>query len=136
MKTTFALCLFLLLGPLAPPAHAQAAQAPPKVDGDPETGCPVNRKFLEPKLRIVPADGRLYAVQRHAINMPIDELVEKLGGHEKAYAIARVTKQLTQQKIQSDDYMTQEDRRFHHDTILRLDALITILECRASRTAT
>jgi hypothetical protein len=134
MKTIVTLCLILLLG--APAAHAQTAQQSPKVDGDPETGCPVNRKFLEPKLRTVPADGRLFAIQRHAINMPIDELVEKLGGHEKAYAIAKVTKQLTQQKIQSDDYMTQEDKRFHHDTILRLDALITILECRASRTAT
>ncbi len=68
--------------------------------------------------------------------MHIDEVIKIMGGEEKAMALAEVTKALTQQKFDRDDYMTQAERRFNHDMILRSNALIKILKCRLSRTKT
>ena len=112
------------------------AQKRDKPEVDLETGCPINREHIVPFLRTVPADGRLYAIQRQAVGMHIDEVIKIMGGEEKAMALAEVTKALTQQKLDRDDYMTQAERRFNHDMILRSNALIKILKCRSSRTKT
>ena len=115
---------------------AQAQTKPIKPVTDPETGCPINRGHITHLLRTVPADGRLYGIQRQAVGMHIDEVIKLMGGEEKAMAIAQATKQATQQMFDSDAYMTQAEKRFNYDTILRSNALIEILECRAARTRT
>ncbi|HAT34583.1 MAG TPA: hypothetical protein DCS82_02620 [Rhodospirillaceae bacterium] len=112
------------------------AQKPLKPETDPETGCPINREHISPLLRTVPADGRLFAIQRQAVGMHIDEVVKIMGGEEKAMAIAQGTKHIAEQKFKNDDYMTQAEKRFNYDTILRANALIEILKCRATRTRT
>ena len=130
MKILLVICIALLTI-----ATAQA-QNPSKPDTDPETGCPINREHIVPLLRTQPADGRLYAIQRQAVGMHIDEVIKSLGGQKKAMTAAEATKAITQQKFKRDEYMTQAERRFYYDTILRSNALIEILKCRISRTKT
>jgi hypothetical protein len=117
-------------------ASAAFSQKYVKPEVDPETGCPITREHIVPKLRTLPADGRLYAIQRQAIGMHIDEVIKLMGGPEKAMAIAEGTRALTQKMFDRDEYMTHAERRFNHDTILRSQALIEILKCRDSRTKT
>ena len=116
-------------------ATAQA-QKPSKPETDPETGCPVNREHVVPLLRTQPADGRLYAIQRQAVGMHIDEVIKSMGGQKKAMTVAEGTKAFTQKMFDRDEYMTQAEKRFYYDTILRSNALIEILRCRISRTKT
>ena len=115
-------------------ASAAFAQNYAKPEVDPETGCPITREHIVPKLLTVPADGRLYAIQRQAVGMHIDEVIKLMGGLEKAMAIAESTRALTQEIFDKGEYMTQAERRFNHDTILRSQALIEILKCRDSQT--
>lgn len=128
------LAALLCLVCLSPPAEAQ--KKPIKPVTDPETGCPINREHITHLLRTVPADGRLYGIQRQAVGMHIDEVIKMMGGEEKAMAVAQATKQTTQHLFDTDAYMTQAEKRFNYDTILRSNALIEILECRAKRTRT
>ena len=51
-------------------------------------------------------------------------------------AIAQATKHVAEQKFKNDEYMTQAEKRFNYDTILRSNALIEILKCRSARTRT
>jgi hypothetical protein len=130
MKILLVICIALLTI-----ATAQA-QKPSKPDTDPETGCPINREHIVPLLRTQPADGRLYAIQRQAIGMHIDEVIKSMGGLKKAMTVAEGTKAVTQQMFERDEYMTQAEKRFFYDTILRSNALIEILKCKISRIKT
>ena len=99
----------------APPALAQAR------------ACPTSRAFLEPQLKTLPSDGEYYAVQREAIRMPIAEILKRMGGPERAHAIARATRAHARDKIAAG--AEGAARRHWEDTILRADALIAILRC-------
>ncbi len=130
MKILLIICIALLT------VAAAQSQNLSKPEIDPETGCPINREHLVPLLSTQPADGRLYAIQRQAVGMHIDEVIKSLGGQEKAMTAAEATKAITQQIFKRDEYMTQAEKRFYYDTILRSNALIEILKCRISRTKT
>jgi hypothetical protein len=130
MKSVIALCLATLI------AATALAKDPPKIETDPETGCPINLSFLEPKLETVTADGRLYTYHRQTIGIPIDKMIETLGGEEKAMAIAHATSEILKKKFADDEYMTNAERRFNKDTILINDAFMATLKCRESRNRT
>jgi hypothetical protein len=130
MKIVLIICIALLT------VAAAQSQKLSKPETDPETGCPINRKHIIPLLRTQPADGRLYAIQRQAVGMHIDEVIKSLGGQGKAMTAAEATKAVTQQMFERDEYMTQAEKRFYYDTILRSNTLIEILKCRISRTKT
>ncbi len=93
--------------------------------------CPPSRAYLEPELKTTPADGEFYRIQRESIRMPIDDVIAMLGGVEKAYAIAKATRTAAVTRLESG--AKGAESRFHQDTILRADALIDILDCRAGR---
>ncbi len=93
--------------------------------------CPSSRAYLEPRLKTTPADGEFYRIQRESIRMPIDDVIAMLGGVEKAYAIAKATRTAAMTRLESG--AKGAESRFHQDTILRADALIEILDCRAGR---
>ena len=89
--------------------------------------CPPSRAFLEPQLKTKPEDGRLYQIQRQAIRMPIADLLEAMGGPQRAHAIAAATRSNAQSRL--DAGAAGAAKRFWQDTILRADALIAILTC-------
>ncbi len=95
-------------------------------DGGP-TECPDSRAYIEPMLKTVPEDGRLYEIQRQALRMPIKQILELMGGIERAYAIAEATRENAVKQLEAGAEGAQ--MRFHQDTILRADALIAILIC-------
>ena len=99
-------------------------------DGGP-TECPDSRAYIEPMLKTVPEDGRLYEIQRQALRMPIKQILELMGGIERAYAIAEATRENAVKQLEAGAEGAQ--MRFHQDTILRADALIAILDCLAGQ---
>ncbi len=92
-----------------------------------EDGCPSSRAFLEPQLKTRPEDGEYYAIQRQAIRVPIPQLLNAMGGPERAFQIARATRAHARRQIAGGAYGAA--RRHWEDTILRADALIAILIC-------
>lgn len=96
-----------------------------------DSACPSSRAYLEPKLKTTPADGEFYRIQRESIRMPIDDVIALMGGVDRAYAITKATRTAAVTRIESG--AKGAERRFHQDTILRADALIEILDCRAGR---
>ena len=105
-------------------AWADTARAQP--DSDP-AHCPETREFVAPLLQTRPEDGLLYERQRAAIKMHIDEILEFMGGIERAYAIAEATRADAERRIAAG--ALGAELRYHQDTALRADALIEILIC-------
>lgn len=97
----------------------------------PPGSCPSSRAYLAPQLNTLPQDGDLYRIQRQAIEMPIEQVLQLMGGAERARQIASDTRARAAQLIA--DGAEGAERRFHEDTILRADALIEILNCRTSQ---
>ena len=93
--------------------------------------CPSSRSYLAPQLKSIPEDGELHRIQRQAIEMPIEQVLQLMGGPERAREIAADTRARAAQIIA--DGAEGAERRFHEDTILRADALIEILNCRTSQ---
>lgn len=93
----------------------------------PAADCPTSRAYLEPRLNTRPEDGEYYAVQREAIRIPVAELVKRMGGPNRAHAIARATRAHARRKLAEG--AVGAARRNWQDTILRADALIEILTC-------
>lgn len=110
-----ALAVVLLSGLVDPGAALAAAD------------CPASRAHLEPRLNTRPEDGEYYAVQREAIRIPIAELVKRMGGPNRAFAIAKATRAHARRRL--SDGAVGAARRHWQDTILRADALIEILTC-------
>ncbi|MDJ0609391.1 MAG: hypothetical protein QNJ67_10480 [Kiloniellales bacterium] len=105
-------------------AWADTAQAP----RDPGPGfCPETREFVAPLLQTRPEDGLLYEQQRAAIRMPIAQILEFMGGIERAFAIAEATRADAERRIAAG--ALGAELRYHQDTVLRADALIEILLC-------
>ena len=103
--------------------------------GAAETGrtgkCPASRAHIAPQLKTIPADGRYYQMQRQAIQVPIDRLVQWMGGEDRAYDIAKATRANALDQLEKGAKGAL--RRNWLDTITRADALIEILECRKNR---
>lgn len=91
--------------------------------------CPKTREFIIPEMKTRPADGGAYQQQRALARMPVDRLIREFGGPDRAGAVARATKRNAQQRLASGASGTAA--RYWHDTVLRADALLLILECRA-----
>jgi len=108
-------------------ALAVAVPAGAQQEGPQYGLCPPDRTHIEPLLNTVPDDGEAYTTQRMAIRMPIEQVVEAMGGVERALLIALVTKDSAQKTI--DAGVGEAERRNALDTILRADALIEILDC-------
>ena len=127
--------LFSLLLLLAPPALATSHLAAPHLataslaalSDNSEAACPETREFIEPYLNTRPEDGLLYERQRQALRMHIDDILNFMGGIDRAYAIAAATRDDAEEKIAAG--ASGAERRYHQDTILRADALIEILNC-------
>ena len=117
---------FVLL--LGAPSGAQDSQGEALPHGN--SDCPKSRAYIEPELTTRPEDGQLYDTQRQAIDMPIRDLVQAMGGTESAYAVAERTRADAEARIAEG--AEGAERRFHQDTILRADALIAILDCLQS----
>ena len=98
-------------------------------EGDIPAACPDSRAHIEPLLNTVPEDGELYELQRLALRMPVGQILEFMGGIERAYAIAAATRDKAVQELESG--AEGANKRFHLDTILRADALVAILDCLA-----
>ena len=100
-----------------------------------ETGrtgkCPASRAHIAPQLKTIPTDGRYYRMQRQAIQVPIDRLVQWMGGEGRAFAIAKATRANALARLEKG--ATGALKRHWLDTITRADALIEILECRKNR---
>lgn len=97
---------------------------------DYRSDCPDSRVHLEPRLQTTPQDGKAYAIQLKAIQMPIDEVLELMGGVERAFAIAEQTR--AQARALIEQGATGVERRFLEDTILRSNELEDILHCRGT----
>ncbi len=98
-----------------------------------DVGCPTTRAHIEPDLHTLPEDGSLYASQREAVHMPIDQVLEAMGSIANAYAIAAASRARATQAL--DEGATGAERRYWLDTILRADALVEILDCLGAQEA-
>lgn len=94
------------------------------------SACPESRAYIERDLTTRPEDGALYETQRHAIGMPIRDVIRAMGGIDAAYVVAERTRASAEAKLAAG--ARGAERRFHQDTILRADALIAILDCLQS----
>jgi hypothetical protein len=107
---------------LSPASIAYAAH------GDEVAGaCPTSRKHIEPSLKTTLEDGKYYEMTRRSARMPIDDVLQYLGGRAKARRIAHATRDDAVKKL--EDGAKDAEKRFHEDTILRADALLAILDC-------
>lgn len=119
-----AVALLLWVGP----GGAQTKESEELFRGN--SACPEDRVYIEPELTTLPEDGRLYEIQRLAIQMPIREVVRAMGGIDPAQVAAERTRAEAEAKIGQG--ARGAERRFHQDTILRADALLKILDCLRS----
>lgn len=115
----------LLLGS---PSGAQDGQGEALPQGN--SDCPKSRAYIEPELTTRPEDGQLYDTQRQAIDLPIRDVIQAMGGMDAAYTVAERTRADAEARIAEG--AAGAERRFHQDTILRADALIAIIDCLRS----
>ena len=91
MLLELSLALYVSVAALADTARSQP-------DADPAY-CPETREFIAPLLQTLPEDGLLYEQQRAAIRMPIDQILEFMGGVERGFAIAEATRADAERRI-------------------------------------
>ena len=109
-------------------AEAQDGQGEAVPQGN--SACPESRAHIEPALKTRPEDGQLYDTQRQAIDLPIRDVIQAMGGMDAAYTVAERTRADAEARIVEG--AAGAERRFHQDTILRADALIAIIDCLRS----
>lgn len=91
--------------------------------------CPPDRRFIEKEMKTRPSDGQVYHIQRNATRTPVDQLIRAFGGSKRARAVANATRAHARRQLAAG--ARGRMARHWHDTILRADALILILNCRA-----
>jgi hypothetical protein len=91
--------------------------------------CPEDRRFIEKEMKTTPADGQVYRIQRNATRTPVGNLIRAFGGPKRARGVANATKANAKRRLAAGAQGTMA--RHWHDTILRAEALILILNCRA-----
>ncbi len=95
----------------------------------PHGKCPPDRRFIESEMKTRPSDGRVYHIQRNATRTPVDQLIRAFGGPNRARQVANATKANANRRLAAGAQGPMA--RHWHDTILRAEALILILNCRA-----
>ena len=91
--------------------------------------CPPDRRFIEKEMKTTPADGQVYHIQRNATRTPVDQLIRGFGGPKRARGVAKATRDHARRRLAHGAQGAMA--RHWHDTILRAEALILILNCRA-----
>ncbi len=124
LLSTVAILLAIQFGGL--PGALSDAQAQWRL---PPGKCPKDRRFIEKEMQTRPSDGQVYHIQRNATRTPVDDLIRAFGGPRRARRVANATKANAQRRLDQGAGGTMA--RHWHDTILRAEALILILNCRA-----
>ena len=113
---------------------AQENPGVPKSDGKIQSAsCPTSRAHIEPKLKTRPEDGVLYTRTLRSVRMDIETVLRAMGGPDRARTIAARTREDAEDKLAAG--AKDAEKRYYEDTILRADALLSILDCLKAQTS-
>jgi hypothetical protein len=89
--------------------------------------CPTSRAHIEVSLQTTEKDGMYYKVTRKSVHTPIRDVIIRMGGKKRARETSLSTRTFAKEKLAEG--VTGGEERYYLDTIMRADALITILDC-------
>lgn len=98
-----------------------------KSDKSAAGACPTSRAHIEVSLQTTEKDGMYYKVTRKSVHTPIRDVIIRMGGKKRARETSLNTRTFAKEKLAEG--VTGSEERYYLDTIMRADALITILDC-------
>lgn len=90
--------------------------------------CPSSLRFLMPKLKTRPQDGRYYVEIRSYIRRPIAALIEEMGGEYRTRDLVMRERANAMAKLVNG--IAGPERRYYQDIVLRATETLKLMSCR------